>query len=88
MTKLETRKNETKYFQIIPKADAHLQTMTKTSVLFLIDRLTTVRGVAYTRYLSTIRCQNHSVRNYVNPNTLSPHFSSKKAGNKKGKRKI
>ena len=64
-------------FRNIPKAHAYLQTMTKISVKFPIDPSTTVGRVACTRYLLS-ELGIMGLWNYGKPNTMYPHFSSKR----------
>ena len=70
MTKLNLR--------IISKADAYLQTMTKTPIKFQNDQLVTVGVDVHTRYLLLGGGGGDG-----KPNTMSPRFSSKMRGTKR-----
>ena len=81
--------------RIISKPHAYLQTMTKTSVKFQMNRHKTVGGVAHTRYI-VLKGDGRPERRKAGktergkdgrkdgkPNTMSLRFSSKRRGTKK-----
>ena len=74
MSKLKMRK----YFRILKKPHAHLQTILKTPVKFQKDRTKTVGGVKGTKYL--LKTRNHAPRPTENQKQCPSTFLRKGGG--------